>query len=183
MSSPVSVRRVQRAERQSGQPEAPHDQAKNALDEARMVLPGIQALFGFQLIAIFSDAFSRLPPHARILHFVSLCLVVGTVALIMTPAAYDRIAEPDRITRYFLRMTSRVMSVAMGVFSLAIGLELVVVGWVVTSSWWIATAVAVGANLILAAMWFAYPLLRDRVARDRGKQRLRAHHARFTRGR
>ncbi|HZN54924.1 MAG TPA: hypothetical protein VFB67_06335 [Candidatus Polarisedimenticolaceae bacterium] len=27
------------------------------LEECRMVLPGIQALFGFQLIAVFSDAF------------------------------------------------------------------------------------------------------------------------------
>jgi hypothetical protein len=27
------------------------------LEECRMVLPGIQALFGFQLIAVFADAF------------------------------------------------------------------------------------------------------------------------------
>ena len=31
--------------------------AKYLLDECRMVLPGIQALFGFQLIAVFNSAF------------------------------------------------------------------------------------------------------------------------------
>ena len=29
--------------------------AREAIEEARMVLPGIQALFGFQLIAVFSQ--------------------------------------------------------------------------------------------------------------------------------
>lgn len=32
---------------------------QQTLDEARMVLPGVQALFGFQLIAVFSDGFER----------------------------------------------------------------------------------------------------------------------------
>ena len=30
--------------------------AQEAIEEARMVLPGIQALFGFQLIAVFNNA-------------------------------------------------------------------------------------------------------------------------------
>jgi hypothetical protein len=35
--------------------------AQEAIDEARMVLPGIQALFGFQLIAVFNERFAQLP--------------------------------------------------------------------------------------------------------------------------
>ncbi|TLG71825.1 hypothetical protein [Methylocystis sp. B8] len=31
--------------------------ARGAIEEARMVLPGIQALFGFQLIAVFNNRF------------------------------------------------------------------------------------------------------------------------------
>jgi hypothetical protein len=30
---------------------------RDAIEEARMVLPGIQALFGFQLIAVFNERF------------------------------------------------------------------------------------------------------------------------------
>ena len=32
------------------------DEIANLIEEARMVLPGIQALFGFQLIAVFNNA-------------------------------------------------------------------------------------------------------------------------------
>lgn len=39
----------------SGQEELPLSQAaQHLLEECRMVLPGIQALFGFQLIAVFN---------------------------------------------------------------------------------------------------------------------------------
>ena len=33
--------------------------ASHLLEECRMVLPGIQALFGFQLIAVFNDGFEH----------------------------------------------------------------------------------------------------------------------------
>ncbi len=36
-----------------------------AIEEARMVLPGIQALFGFQLIAAFNQRFSELKALAQ----------------------------------------------------------------------------------------------------------------------
>ena len=85
-SQPGHFRRVQRAERHSGQPETPHDQAKNALDEARMVLPGIQALFGFQLIAIFNDGFdTKLSSSEQDLHLAAISLVAVAVVLIMAP--------------------------------------------------------------------------------------------------
>jgi hypothetical protein len=34
-------------------------EVEQALEEARMVLPGIQALFGFQLIAVFNQRFDQ----------------------------------------------------------------------------------------------------------------------------
>jgi hypothetical protein len=39
------------------------DALQQTLDEARMVLPGVQALFGFQLIAVFSDGFLATASH------------------------------------------------------------------------------------------------------------------------
>ena len=38
-------------------------------------------------------------------HLVSLCLVVLAMALLMTPAAYDRIAEPRYVSEKFLKRT------------------------------------------------------------------------------
>jgi len=61
-------------------------QAQQTIEEARMVLPGIQALFGFQLIAIFNARFEELTLHEQYLHFSALLLVALAIALIMAPA-------------------------------------------------------------------------------------------------
>ena len=59
--------------------------AKHILEECRMVLPGIQALFGFQLIAVFNQGFSeKLSTVQQQLHFVSIILTICAVALVMT---------------------------------------------------------------------------------------------------
>ena len=70
------------------------DQERNSLDEARMVLPGIQAVFGFQLIAVFNERFAELPEMLRIAHFASLSLVVVAVALIMRPPRTTALPSP-----------------------------------------------------------------------------------------
>ena len=59
--------------------------AEHLLDECRMVLPGIQALFGFQLIAVFSPGFDqKLSLAEQRLHVFALALVAVAVAIVMT---------------------------------------------------------------------------------------------------
>ena len=48
------------------EPASLKDQARNVLEEARMVLPGIQALFGFQLIAVFNQRFESIKKVSRL---------------------------------------------------------------------------------------------------------------------
>jgi antibiotic biosynthesis monooxygenase (ABM) superfamily enzyme len=67
-----------------------------------MVLPGAQALFGFQLIAVFSQRFEALSEHQQILHLTALFPVAVAIALVMTPAIYHRLAEPHSVSRTFL---------------------------------------------------------------------------------
>jgi Family of unknown function (DUF6328) len=50
---------------------------RHILEECRMVLPGIQALFGFQLIAVFNDGFAqKLSTVQQQIHSVSIVLTV-----------------------------------------------------------------------------------------------------------
>ena len=75
------------------------DALQQTLDEARMVLPGLQALFGFQLIAVFSDGFERrLDATEQSLHLAAIVLVTIAIAIVMTPAAYHRQVEPRSAT-------------------------------------------------------------------------------------
>ena len=80
------------------------------LEECRMVLPGIQALFGFQLIAVFNQSFwDRLTHTEQVVHFVALSVVAVAIALVMTPAAYHRQTERETVSRGFVRLTSRLL--------------------------------------------------------------------------
>ncbi len=56
---------------------------REAIQEARMVLPGIQALFGFQLIAVFNERFKELAEDARLIHFSATVLIAVAIALII----------------------------------------------------------------------------------------------------
>src|SRR5678816_4135833 len=78
------------------------------LEECRVVLPGIQALFGFQLIAVFNQTFwNRLDLSQQSLHFGAISLVVFAVALVMAPAAYHRQIKEKVRAQHFIALSSR----------------------------------------------------------------------------
>ena len=87
--------------------------AQNAIEEARMVLPGIQALFGFQLIAVFNQRFPQIPAGQQLLHYTALILVAVAIGLIMAPAAYHRIVEQHSVSRFFIQLTSIMIATSM----------------------------------------------------------------------
>ena len=55
------------------------------LIEARVVLPGVQALLGFQFVVVLTDSFERLPPFSQYVHLASLGLMALAMILLMTP--------------------------------------------------------------------------------------------------
>ncbi len=137
---------------------------QETVEEARTVLPGIQALFGFQLIATFNERFQQLNEIERVAHYVALVLVSISIALIMTPAAYHRLAEQFTVSRFFVRFASTMIAAAMVPLMLALPLEVYLVGRAIIGSMWGSLAIAVGLLLLTAGLWFAFPLamrLRD----------------------
>ena len=69
------------------------DQIQHALTDARVVLPGAQALLGFQFVGVFLGGFEELPASSQYVHVVSLTLVTLSTILLMMPAAYHRLVE------------------------------------------------------------------------------------------
>jgi hypothetical protein len=61
------------------------EETRTTIEEARRVLPGIQSLFGFQLVAVLNGRFQDLTGVEQVLHLVALLMVAVSVALIMTP--------------------------------------------------------------------------------------------------
>jgi hypothetical protein len=137
--------------------EKPEKLAMAAIEEARMVLPGIQALFGFQLIAVFNQRFEQLAPGEQAIHFVALVLVALSVAVIMTPAAYHRLVERGCLSNFFVRLASRMIAVAMLPLMIALCLEVYLLGRVILHDRWISIVVAGVLLTIFAGLWFVFP--------------------------
>ena len=134
------------------------DALSQTLDEARMVLPGVQALFGFQLIAVFSDGFAqRLSDLEQDLHLVAIVLVTIAIALLMTPAAYHRQVDRRRATAEFLALASRLISGAMLPLAAGLALDIRIVARLVTGEPLLATAIGVVVFALFVVLWFVFP--------------------------
>jgi hypothetical protein len=97
-----------------------HTKIEQMLTEARVVLPGAQALFGFQLAIVLTQSFEQLPSASRITHAASLFLVALAVVLLMAPAAYHRIVYAGEESQDMYRVGSALVMAAT--VPLAVGL-------------------------------------------------------------
>jgi Family of unknown function (DUF6328) len=133
--------------------------AEYLLDEARMVLPGIQALFGFQLIAVFNTGFAeKLSLGEQRLHLLAIALVAVAVALVMTPAAYHRLTGPREVTDKFIRISTRLLLFSMWPLAASICIEFYLIGRVILNS----NQVVLFAILLFALfilLWLVLPLV------------------------
>ena len=131
---------------------------REAIDEARMVLPGMQALFGFQLIAVFNERFKELTENERLIHFSATVLVTIAIALIMTPAAYHRLAEQTTISKFFVWLTSWLVAAAMVPLMLGLTLEVYLLGLLVIGDPKTSLAVSAALLAVFSMLWFVFPL-------------------------
>jgi hypothetical protein len=138
------------------------------LTEARVILPGAQALFGFQLAIVFTRSFADLPVVPMIMHAASLLLVTLTVVLLMAPAAYHRIVYGGEVSADMYRVGSALVTAATIPLALGLAGDTYVVISKITVSPAIAVAAAVAAFILLIGLWHAYPLVRAGKRTDRG---------------
>ena len=131
-----------------------------------MVLPGVQALFGFQMIAVFSDGFwHRLSGPQQMLHLVAIALVVCAIALVMAPAALHRQTQPLAVSERFIRVASNLLLASMFPLALGLCLEVYLVGTVIMRNAVAAGAIALLAAALFAYLWFVFPR-RERARRE-----------------
>ena len=134
------------------------------LTEARVIIPGAQALFGFQFIAMLTSGFDRLPQTAKIIHAIALCLIVVNIILLMTPAALHRLSFGGEDSEKFLQIGAALVITAPLFLAGGIAAEVYVVmqKTFVTGDAGITAGLA--SFLLLLLFWYALPLaLRGRV--------------------
>jgi len=128
------------------------------LTEARIIIPGCQALLGFQLVAMMTQAFDELPQDAKIIHAAGLCCVTIAMILLMTPAALHRLSFAGNDSERFLRLGSAFVIAGPLPLALGIAADVYVVFLKINHS---ATFTLLASSVLLLAMlalWYFYPV-------------------------
>jgi len=138
--------------------EALKDEMRNVIEEARMVIPGIQALFGFQTMAVFNSRYRELPASGVCLHLIGLGLLALAIALLMAPAAYHRLAERGQVSRQMINLSSRFITAGMIPFMLGLALDVYVVLLAAMEDVRLAAFGGLLTLCVLIGLWFIFPI-------------------------
>jgi hypothetical protein len=139
------------------------------LTEARVILPGAQALLGFQLVIVLTNAFDKLPETSRLLHGAALLWVALAVILLIAPAALHRIVWAGEESESLLRVGGRLILAALVALSLGMAAEAHVVFAHIFESLALGAAAAAAALTTLFGLWFAWPMAARRRLGASGK--------------
>jgi hypothetical protein len=139
--------------------ESLEEEATHATDEARMVLPGVQAILGFQLIAVFNQRFQDLTEGRQVLHLAAFLSLALAMTLIMAPAAYHRQAERGCVTRRFIDFASLLLTLSLVPLTVGLVIDTYLLVWLVVRTDLPSLAIAGGALVVLVAFWFVLPQL------------------------
>jgi cytochrome b561 len=154
-------------EQKKSDSESLNEEMRNIIEEARVILPGIQALFGFQTIAVFNQRFVELPEYAKDCHLIGLGMVIIAVALVMTPAVYYRYVGRDHVTPQMISLSSLMIRAALFPLSCGLGLDIFTVILTATDRphW---SAIGAGfAFVFLIALWFVFPISARHISRSK----------------
>jgi uncharacterized membrane protein YjfL (UPF0719 family) len=136
------------------------------LTESRIVLPGVQALLGFQFAAYLTDAFAKLPASAQASHTAGLALLLIAMILLMAPGPFHRLAERGEDTARADRFGVSMVMAALAPLGLGLACDCYVVLAMVSHDPALSAAVAAAAALVAFGLWFAWPLVSRATRRD-----------------
>ncbi len=129
------------------------------LIEARVVLPGAQALFGFQLAIVLTRAFEQLPKTSMVVHAASLFLVAVAIVMLMALAPYHRIVYAGEDTEDMHRVGSALVMGATLPLGLGMAGDVYVVIAKISGSFAIGSVTGGSAFVLLTVLWYIYPII------------------------
>ncbi|MGE5377062.1 MAG: DUF6328 family protein [Bacteroidota bacterium] len=148
-----------RKQAQTCKEELPLDKAASlVLDESRMVLPGIQALFGFQLIVVFNDAFTqKLNIFEQRLHLLAIALVLIATMIIFIQAVFHRQTAEKEVASEFIRIASRLLLLSMFPVVTSICIEFYLISRVILNDVLMAVLFTLGIFCLFLLLWVGLP--------------------------
>jgi hypothetical protein len=129
------------------------------LNELRVVMPGVQVLFGFLLTVPFQQGFQRIDGFQRDVYFATLLLTAASAAFLMAPSAFHRLTFRKRQKPYLIKLGTRQTIVGTALLALAMNGALLLLTDLLFSSLTVVITIACSATLF-AWLWFGLALRR-----------------------
>lgn len=127
------------------------------LTEARVVLPGAQAILGFQFVIVLTSGFMELPSYLKWVHGAAIGLITTATILLMTPAAYHRIVHDGGDVPGFYKVASRLLLGATVFLALGLSADIYVVVSKITGDSILPMTLAVASTVVLLGLWHLWP--------------------------
>ncbi len=127
------------------------------LTEARVVLPGAQALLGFQFAIVFTRAFMELPQHLKWAHGTAIGLITIATILLMTTATYHRVVYGGSDAPGFYKVASRLLLSATVFLALGLSADIYLVVSKISGSPVLSMALALTSAALLLGLWHLWP--------------------------
>lgn len=132
------------------------DRIKEALMEARLILPGAQALLAFQFAAVFLDGFDKLPASSKWIHFACMVSIAISTVFLIAPAAYHRVALRGEDTEHFHQLIGRLLQAALFWLGLGLAGDFLIVIRKMTGSLSLATGLSALLLIFFYGLWFGF---------------------------
>ena len=138
------------------------------LNEIRVMLPGVQLLFGFLLTAPFTNAFRALSEIIRYGYFFCFLTTTASCAFLIAPSVYHRLhwRRDVRDKELMLRTCNRLAIIGVVFLDLAMTSAVYVVSRTIAGHL-LSVIASVAAALLFTGLWFALPILRRNAERRR----------------
>jgi hypothetical protein len=160
--TPEETRREARSDEDEG--ERLDRELIELLNELRVVMPGVQVLFGFLLTVPFQQRFATVDGFQRIVYFVTLLLTAASAAFLMGPSAFHRLTFREGQKPYLVELGTRQTIAGMALLALAMNGVLLLLTDILFGTTTVVVTVALTAALF-SWLWFGLALRR----RARGK--------------
>lgn len=129
---------------------------RDMIEEARCILPGLQAVFGFQTIAVFNERFNDLEQYAQVCHVIGLVLLVIAMVMLMTPAVYYR-AQHGVATSTMVHVARRHLRGALIPLGTGLSLDMLTVMSLATDILPLSIGVAIATLFLFVGLWYLVP--------------------------
>lgn len=131
------------------------------LQELRVILPGVQVLFAFLLIGVFSERFSEVTPLQRAFYFAALVFTALATACLIAPTTHHRILWRQGARRERLKIANALAIIGTGFLAAGMGCAIfLITEFIYSTAWAVGVSVAVAA--VFCGLWFLLPLYRRR---------------------